>query len=376
MSLKLKVTTVLGTRPEIIRLGAIIKKLDLNFDHRFVHTGQNAQPEFSSVFYKDLDLRHPDLFLGLEISSLGNFMGGLFPAMERELIENRPDAVLILGDTNSALVAILAKRMRLPVYHLEAGNRSFDLNVPEEINRKIVDHASDFNLCYTSHAARNLEREGIHPRFISVIGSPLREVIDLVKPKLEVSKVLDELGIQSGRFFLASIHRQENIDSHERLGNIVDCLNSLVDEYAQPIIVSAHPRFVHKISSLEKKLNPSVRMVKPFGFVDFLKLQTSSTLVISDSGSVSEESAIAGFKAVTLRDSMERPEALEAGTIIMTGTNAPKFMQVVRIALESPKSEQIPSDYLIPDTSTRVVNFMTSTIGQYEFWNGIRDSSH
>jgi UDP-N-acetylglucosamine 2-epimerase (non-hydrolysing) len=372
MSQQFKVTTVLGTRPEIIRLGAVIKKFDSNFEHRFVHTGQNAQLELSSVFYKDLDLRQPDVFLGLETSSLGVFMGGLFPAMEKELTENRPDALVILGDTNSALVAILAKRMRIPVYHLEAGNRSFDLNVPEEINRKIVDHSSDFNLCYTSHAARNLEREGIHPRFVSVIGSPLREVIDLVNPKVETSRILDELGIMPGKYFLASIHRQENIDSDERLGNIVDCLNSLVDEFSQPVIVSAHPRFVHKLSSFEKKLNPSIRMIKPFGFVDFLKLQTLSTLVISDSGSVSEESAIVGFKAVTFRDSMERPEALEAGSIIMTGTSAPEFMQAVRIALASPKSEQIPSDYLIPDTSTRVVNFMTSTISQYGFWNGIR----
>jgi UDP-N-acetylglucosamine 2-epimerase len=375
MSQQFKVTTVLGTRPEIIRLGAVIKKFDLNFEHRFVHTGQNAQPELSSVFYKDLDLRQPDVFLGLETSSLGAFMGGLFPAMENELTENRPDALVILGDTNSALVAILAKRMRIPVYHLEAGNRSFDLNVPEEINRRIVDHSSDFNLCYTSHAARNLEREGIHPRFVSVIGSPLREVIDLVKPKLEASRILDELGIMPGKYFLASIHRQENIDSSERLGNVVDCLNSLVDEFSLPVIVSAHPRFVHKLSSFEKRLNPSIRIIKPFGFVDFLKLQTLSTLVISDSGSVSEESAIVGFKAVTFRDSMERPEALEAGTIIMTGTSAPKFIQAVQISLESPKSELIPSDYLIPDTSTRVVNFMTSTIGQYGFWNGIRSTS-
>lgn len=372
MSSRFKITTVLGTRPEIIRLSAMIKKFDLNFEHRFVHTGQNAQPELSSVFYNDLNLRQPDVFLGLETSSLGAFMGGLFPALERELTENRPDALVILGDTNSALVAILAKRMRIPVYHLEAGNRSFDLNVPEEINRKIVDHSSDFNLCYTSHAARNLEREGIHPRFVSVVGSPLREVINSVKPKLETSKILEELGIAPGQYFLASIHRQENIDSQERLGNLFDCLNSLADEYSQPVIVSAHPRFVHKISSFERKLNPSIRIIKPFGFVDFLKLQTLSMLVISDSGSISEESAIAGFKAVTIRDSMERPEALEAGSIIMTGTSAPKFMQAVRISLESPQSVLVPSDYLIPDTSTRVVNFMTSTISQYGFWSGIR----
>jgi UDP-N-acetylglucosamine 2-epimerase (non-hydrolysing) len=302
-------------------------------------------------------------------------MGGLFPAMEKEFTENKPNAVVILGDTNSALVSILAKRLRIPVYHLEAGNRSYDQNVPEEINRKIVDHSSDFNFCYTSHAARNLEREGIQPRFISVIGSPLREVINHVKPKVEASKILDELGVMPGNYFLASIHRQENIDSQKRLSNIVYCLNSLAEEYSRPVIISAHPRFVHKISGFEKKLHPSVRIIKPFGFVDFLKLQTLSTLVISDSGSVSEESAIAGFKAVTLRDSMERPEALETGSIIMTGTDESNFMQAIRISLESPKTELIPSDYLIPDTSTRVVNFIASTIGQYGFWTGIRETT-
>jgi UDP-N-acetylglucosamine 2-epimerase (non-hydrolysing) len=209
-----------------------------------------------------------------------------------------------------------------------------------------------------------------------VIGSPLREVIDLLKPKVEASEILKELGIHSGEYFLASIHRQENIDSQERLRNIVECLNSLTDEFSRPVVISAHPRFLQKITSMEKQLNPAVRLVKPFGFVDYLKLQMSYTLVISDSGSVSEEAAILGFKAVTLRDSMERPEALEAGTIIMTGTDAPQFIQTVRIALGSPKSEVIPAEYLIPDTSTRVVNFMTSTIGQYSFWNGIRDSSN
>lgn len=373
MSQKLRVTTVLGTRPEIIRLSAILKKFDQNFEHRIIHTGQNSQPELSSVLYGDLDLRNPDLFLSLEVSSLGTFLGGLFPAMEKELIENRPDAVVILGDTNSALVAVLANRMQIPVYHLEAGNRSFDLNVPEEINRKIVDHSSSFNLCYTSHATRNLEREGIHPRFLAVIGSPLREVIESVKSKVEASKVLQELGLEPTEYFLASIHRQENINSHLRLEGIVQCLNALAAEFAQPVIVSAHPRFVQKLTYFGKKLNPTIRLVKPFGFVDFLKLQISSTLVISDSGSVSEESAIVGFRAVTLRDSMERPEALEAGSVIMTGTNPLQFMQAIRLACESPKSEIIPSEYLIPDSSTRVINFITSTINQHAFWNGIRE---
>ena len=371
-SKKIKVTTILGTRPEIIRLAEIIKKFDKYFDHRVIHTGQNSQPELSEVFFQDLDLRKPDIDLGIEATSLGNFLGAIYPAIERDFFDNKPDAVIILGDTNSALISILAKRMKIPVYHLEAGNRSFDLNVPEEINRKIIDHSSDFNLCYTAHAAKNLEKEGIHPRFISVIGSPLREVFDSISPKVHSSTVLNSLNLNKREFFVASVHRQENIDSPERLERVIRCLNSLAHEYDQPVIVSAHPRLASKISNAIEKLDPKIRMLKPFGYVDFLKLQVSSRLVISDSGSVSEESAILGFKAVTLRDSMERPEALEAGSIIMTGTDETLFAQAVQIALASPTSVVGPQDYLIPDTSTRVVNFLVSTLGQYKFWNGIR----
>jgi len=369
---KISITTVLGTRPEIIRLAEIIKRFDESFNHRVIYTGQNSQPELSEVFFRDLDLRKPDIDLGIEATSLGKFLGALYPAIEKEFMENFPDAVLILGDTNSSLISILAKRMKIPVYHLEAGNRSFDMNVPEEINRKIIDHSSDFNLCYTSHAANNLEKEGIHSRFISVIGSPLCEVFESISPKVDSSKILDELELSKNEYFVVSVHRQENIDSPERLERIIQCLNSLVRDYNQPIIVSAHPRLANKISYVSEKLDPKIRILKPFGYADFLKLQVSSRLVISDSGSVSEESAILGFKAVTLRDSMERPEALEAGSIIMTGTEESQFAQAVQIALASPASALVPQEYLIPDTSTRVVNYLVSTIGQYKFWNGIR----
>ena len=369
---KIKITTVLGTRPEIIRLAEIIKRFDKYFDHRVIYTGQNSQPELSEVFYHDLGLRKPDINLKIETASLGEFLGVLYPTIEKDFLDNKPDAVLILGDTNSSLISILAKRMKIPIYHLEAGNRSFDLNVPEEINRKIIDHSSDFNLCYTAHAARNLEKEGIHPRFISVIGSPLREVFESISAKVQASKILNELDLNKNKYFVVSVHRQENIDSFERLERVVQCLNYLAREYDQPVIVSAHPRLADKISHFNEKLNPKIRMLKPFGYVDFLKLQASSRLVISDSGSVSEESSIVGFRAVTLRDSMERPEALEAGSIIMTGTDETQFSQAVQIALASPVSAVGPQDYLIPDTSTRVVNFLVSTVGQYKFWNGIR----
>lgn len=374
MSGKLRVTTILGTRPEIIRLSSIIKKFDNYFSHRVIHTGQNSQPELSTVFYKEFDLREPDVYLGLNVNSLGTFLGALFPALESEFLKNRPNAIVVLGDTNSALVSILAKRMKIPVYHLEAGNRSFDSNVPEEINRKIIDHSSDFNLCYTRSAAINLDKEGIDSRYVSVIGSPLCEVINSITPKVKSSKVIQDLNLTPNNYFLVSLHRQENIDSESRLNKVTACLNSLVSEFNLPVIVSAHPRLTNKISTLKQSFHPSIHLFKPFGFVDFLQLQISSKLVISDSGSISEEAAISGFKAVTLRDSMERPEALEAGTIIMTGTEVTQFVHAVRIALDSPKSLVIPDEYLIPDTSTRVVNFLISTIGQYEFWNGIRSS--
>jgi UDP-N-acetylglucosamine 2-epimerase (non-hydrolysing) len=262
--------------------------------------------------------------------------------------------------------------MQIPVYHLEAGNRSFDLNVPEEINRKIVDHASDFNLCYTNHAARNLQSEGIHSRFVSVIGSPLREVLDFNSEKISKSKILSKLGLSAKQYFLVSLHRQENIDNPIRLNALIHCLNLLAGEYKMPIIVSAHPRFADKVSQIGEKIDGLISFQEPFAFTDYIKLQISSHLVLSDSGSVSEEAAILGFKAVTVRDSMERPEAIESGTIIMSGTQPSLFLQSVRIALLNKGSSECPEDYQIADSSTRVINFIVSTLGQVKFWQGLR----
>jgi UDP-N-acetylglucosamine 2-epimerase (non-hydrolysing) len=369
---KIKVTTILGTRPEIIRLAEISKKFDQLFDHRIIHTGQNKTANLSDIFFEDLGLRKPDASLGISSSNLGEFFGQLFPALQLEFTKNRPDAVVILGDTNSSLAAILARRMHIPIYHLEAGNRSFDLNVPEEINRKIVDHASDFNLCYTNHAARNLQSEGMHSRFISVIGSPLNEVLNSCSEKISNSKVLSELGLEVNKYFLVSLHRQENIDSPIRLQSLIDCLNLLASEFKIPIVVSAHPRFVDKVAQIDKKLDSLISFQEPFSFTDYIKLQLSSHLVLSDSGSVSEEASILGFNAVTLRDSMERPEALESGAIIMSGTEPTLFIQSVRIALQNQGPRGCPVDYQISDTSTRVVNFIISTIGQVKFWQGLR----
>jgi UDP-N-acetylglucosamine 2-epimerase (non-hydrolysing) len=369
---KIKITTILGTRPEIIRLAEISKKFDQFFEHRVIHTGQNNSASLSDIFFNDLSLRKPDVSLGILSNNLGDFLGQLFPALQIEFTNNRPDALVILGDTNSSLAAILARRMQIPVYHLEAGNRSFDLNVPEEINRKIVDHASDFNLCYTNHAARNLQSEGIHSRFVSVIGSPLREVLNSNSERISKSKVLSKLGLSAELYFLVSLHRQENIDNPLRLSALIKCLNLLADEYKMPIIVSAHPRFADKVSQIGEKFNDLISLQEPFGFTDYIKLQLSSHLVLSDSGSVSEEAAILGFKAVTVRDSMERPEALESGTIIMSGTQPSSFLQSVRIALLNKGTSECPADYQIPDSSTRVVNFIVSTLGQVKFWQGLR----
>jgi len=369
---KLKVTTVVGTRPEIIRLASIIKKFDFLFEHRLIHTGQNSDPSLSDVFFKDLNLRTPDVLLGLPNDSLGTFLGSLFVVAEKEFIENRPDAILILGDTNSSLVALIAKRLQIPIYHLEAGNRSFDSNVPEEINRRVIDHLSDVNMAYTQHAKQNLVREGIHPRNISVIGSPLREVLNEILPQIDESNVLNRLNLSANEFFLVSMHRQENVDSPDRLALLIDSLNMLCDVYGLPILVSTHPRTRSKLDQLSPNRNSLIDFHEPFGFIDYLALQKSAKIVISDSGSISEEAAILGFPAVTVRNSMERPEALESGSIVMSGLSRDEVRLAIEYRLANKNNAQCPEDYLIPDTSDRVASFLISTVKQLNFWSGIR----
>jgi UDP-N-acetylglucosamine 2-epimerase len=369
---KLKVTTVVGTRPEIIRLASIIKKFDVLFEHRLIHTGQNSDPSLSDVFFKDLNLRTPDVLLGLPNDSLGTFLGSLFVVAEKEFVENRPDAILILGDTNSSLVALIAKRLQIPIYHLEAGNRSFDSNVPEEINRRVIDHLSDVNMAYTQHAKQNLVREGIHPRNISVIGSPLREVLNEILPQIDESNVLNRLNLSANEFFLVSMHRQENVDSPDRLALLIDSLNMLCDVYGLPILVSTHPRTRSKLDQLSPNRNSLIDFHEPFGFIDYLALQKSAKIVISDSGSISEEAAILGFPAVTVRNSMERPEALESGSIVMSGLSRDEVRLAIEYRLANKNNAQCPEDYLIPDTSDRVASFLISTVKQLNFWSGIR----
>jgi UDP-N-acetylglucosamine 2-epimerase (non-hydrolysing) len=371
MSKKTKITTIVGTRPEIIRLSEVIKKLDLHFDHRLIHTGQNPDPKLKDIFFSDLGVRKPDLYFGGEHSSLGGFLATLFLEIEKEFNRHKPDAVVILGDTNSALSAILAKRFGIPVYHLEAGNRSFDLNVPEEINRRIVDHTSDFNMVYTEHARHNLLSEGIHPRKIALIGSPLCEVLAVHKSEIESSKVLDELSLKPKEFFLVSLHRQENVDFPDRLELLLAGLDAVAKEFELPILVSTHPRTRKKIKELHSNFHKLINFHDPFGFIDYNMLQVSARMVLSDSGTISEESGMLGFPAITLRDSMERPEALEAGTIVMSGIKPSHILDSIKVVESQGLGKIKPEAYRIPDTSTRVINYILSTVHQYEFWNGL-----
>ena len=369
---KLRITTIVGTRPEIIRLSATIALLEQHFEHRLIHTGQNSANFMKDVFFKELGIRTPDLEIELENHSLATNLASIFVGVEKELLDNRPDAVVILGDTNSALSVMIAKRMGIPVYHLEAGNRSFDPNVPEEINRRIVDHSSDFNLVYSEHARRNLLDEGIHPRSICLIGSPMYEVITNNLTSINNSDILERLKLSDREYFVVSTHRQENIDSPERLTSVVSMLNEVAETFGLPIILSTHPRIKEKLEKIQLKTHEKILLHEPLGFIDYCQLQNKALLTISDSGSVSEESVILGFKAITLRDSMERPEALEAGSILMNGINSGSLINGINFKLNSELSKNPPAEYLVQDSSARTVNFILSTIQNFHFWSGLR----
>ena len=375
---KLTVVTVVGTRPEIIRLSRVIPLLDKHFNHIFVNTGQNKDPMLSKIFFDELEIRTPDLYLDVDTSTLGAALGDTLAKIEKVFLEHRPDAVLILGDTNSAISAVLAKRMHIPVYHMEAGNRSFDENVPEETNRRLVDHVSDFNLPYTEHARRNLLAEGLTPRRILVSGSPMREVLDYYMQKIQASKIMQSLDLEPQKYFLVSAHRQENVDSQERLKNLLETLKQVQETWGLPVMVSTHPRTRKQLESIPGyKETQGVVFHEPFGFMDYNKLQLNAKCVLSDSGTISEESIILGFPAVTIRDSMERPEALESGGIVMTGLKANNVIAGIRSVTEdagrSKKSPgHLPVGYEVTDCSTRVVRFMLSTISRHHEWAGIR----
>ena len=376
----MKVMTVVGTRPELIRLARVIHRLDATagIEHILVHTGQNYDYTLNQVFFDDLGLRRPDHMLGVDTSSLGNVLGGTLIAAEKVMREEDPDAVLVLGDTNSCIAALMARRMRIPTYHMEAGNRCFDLNVPEETNRRMVDHVSDFNLVYTEHARRNLLAEGLHPRRILKTGSPMREVLNAYRDQIDASTVLADRGLDEGKYFLVSAHREENVDSPERLQMLLDCLTAVYAHYELPIFVSTHPRTRKRLEALPDWSEPEgITFSEPLGFHDYNKLQVSAACCLSDSGTIAEESSILGFPAITLRDSIERPEALDTGGIMMTGLHANDVVAAVQVAMDSGYTREgishlTPDDYLIDNTSERAVKFILSTAHRHHQWDGIR----
>lgn len=368
-----KVMTVVGTRPEIIRLSEVIKRLDATVDHVLVHTGQNYDYELNEIFFEDLGLRKPDYILGVDTSSVGNVLGDVLIKTEEVLLKERPDAFVVLGDTNSSVSAIMAKRMRIPVYHMEAGNRCFDENVPEETNRRMIDHVADFNLVYTEHARRNLLAEGLHPRRILLTGSPMKEVLTAQRGAIDASDVLDHLGLEEDGYFLVSAHREENVDSPSRLSSLLDCLEAVVEEYRMPVLVSTHPRTRKRLEALGRSVN-GVMFHKPLGYHDYNKLQLKARCVLSDSGTIAEESSLLGFPAVTLRDSIERPEALDTGAIIMTGLDPANLLLGISCASHTQPSV-IPTDYAIANCSQRAVNFVVSTHSRHAAWAGLRGTS-
>lgn len=365
--------TVVGTRPELIRLSRVIDRLDRTVDHVLVHTGQNYDYELNGIFFADLDLRKPDHFLDVDTSTLGHVLGETLIRSEEVMRAEQPDAVLVLGDTNSCIAALMAKRLRIPTYHMEAGNRCFDENVPEETNRRLVDHVADFNLAYTEHGRRNLLAEGLHPRRIIVTGSPMREVLEHFRPSIDQSDVLDRLGLRAGSYFLVSAHREENVDAPARLRQLLECLRRLHAQYGLPVVVSTHPRTRKRLEALGEETEGDIRWLAPFGFHDYNKLQLRAACVLSDSGTIAEESSILGFPAVTLRESIERPEALDSGSIIMTGLDPGNVLDAVAIVMaDDAEPTSTPVGYEVSDTSNRVVRFLTSTASRHYSWAGIR----
>ncbi|WP_346934857.1 UDP-N-acetylglucosamine 2-epimerase (non-hydrolyzing) [Clostridium sp.] len=368
---KLKVMTIVGTRPEIIRLAETIKKCDEYFEHILVHTGQNWDYTLNDVFFKELELREPDHFLGVVGSDLGETMGNILAESYKILVKERPDALLILGDTNSCLSAISAKRLKIPVFHMEAGNRCFDQNVPEEINRRIVDCTSDVNLAYTEHARRYLLSEGMRKEYTFVTGSPLPEVFKKYMSKIDASDVLERLALEKGKYILVSAHREENIDNDENFKSLTDALNAIAEEYNMPIIYSTHPRSWKRIEDKGIKFHENIKQLKPFGFYDYNKLQKDAFCVLSDSGSLAEESNIMGFPAVSIRTSTERPEAIDKGSIVLGGITFDSITQAMEVIVKQKSlgEETVKvHDYTDVNVGMKVVNAIqgyTSVINKF-----------
>lgn len=360
---KLKVMTIIGTRPEVIRLSECIKACDRYFDHVLVHTGQNYDYTLNQVFFEDLCIRKPDHYLDAVGSSLGETMGNIIAKSYSVLKSARPEALLILGDTNSALCAISAKRLKIPIFHMEAGNRCFDQNVPEEINRKIIDHISDINLPYTEHSRRYLLSEGIRKEHIFVTGSPMREVIEKNKKQIDSSKILDELGLERGRYIVVSAHREENIDNDANFLSLMSAINGIAEKYGVPVVYSTHPRSWKRIEAKGFVFHPLVRQLKPFGFFDYNKLQMHALCVLSDSGTLSEESAMLGFPAVLIRTSTERPEVLDKGSVVIGGITEKSITQAIELSramIDASEPVALAQDYVDSNVSMKVVKIIQS----------------
>jgi UDP-N-acetyl-L-fucosamine synthase len=358
---KLKVVTVVGTRPEIIRLSRVMAALDAATDHVIVHTGQNYDHELSEVFFQELGLRRPDRFLEAAGGSPAETIGKAIIAADEVFAAEKPDAVLVLGDTNSSLTVIPAKRRHIPIFHMEAGNRCFDQRVPEELNRRIVDHTADINLPYSSLARDYLLAEGLPPDRVIKTGSPMLEVLTHYRAGIEASDVLPRLGLQPHGYFLVSCHREENVESDRQIGRLAETLSGIAAAYDEPVLVSTHPRTRKRIDALDLKLDERVRLMKPFGFFDYNALQLKARAVLSDSGTISEESSILGFPALNLREAHERPEAMEEAAVMMTGLKLERVLQGLAILeQQSGARVRLPADYAVPDVSQKIVRIILS----------------
>ena len=361
---KLKVATIVGTRPEIIRLSRVLTKLDQYTEHRLIHTGQNYDYELNEIFFRDLDLRMPEYFLGAAGATAAETIGKVISEVDKVLESEKPEAVLILGDTNSCLAAIPAKRRKIPVFHMEAGNRCFDFRVPEEINRRIVDHISDINMPYSDIAREYLLREGMPPDRVIKTGSPMYEVLQHSMPRIVQSTVVAELGLQPFCYFLVSAHREENVDEDGHLANLVEVLNTLARNYGLPVLVSTHPRTRKRFEAQGAAFDPLVQLMKPWGFVDYVHLEMNAKAVLSDSGTITEESSILNFPALNIRDAHERPEGMEQASVMLTGLNPGRVLQALELLMDQPRGEKrllLPvSDYSMPNVSDKVVRIILS----------------
>ncbi|MBE0675156.1 MAG: UDP-N-acetylglucosamine 2-epimerase (non-hydrolyzing) [Bacteroidales bacterium] len=377
---KLKVLTVVGTRPEIIRLSRVTALLDEHVNHIIAHTGQNYDYELNEIFYKDLELRKPNFFLNVDVSSLEASVGDIIRKSGDLLRKEKPDALLVLGDTNSCLSAYMAKRLHIPIFHMEAGNRCFDFNVPEEINRRIIDHIADFNLVYTEHARRHLISEGLPHRRIYLTGSPMFEVLYYYRQKIEASIIATSLKLKKKKYFVVSMHREENVDNPESLRKMLLILNNLAGDYQLPVIVSTHPRTRKRLEDMDDiKMDQHIMFLKPFGFTDYVNLQMNALCTVSDSGTISEESAILNFPAISLRNSMERPESQDAGTIVLTGFNPDIVHASITMVINELKNNiprQIPADYQVPNTSWRVLKFIQGLTKLSNSWHGVNHANN